>query len=305
MRVVFAGTPEVALPSLDAVVASRHDCVAVITRPDAPQGRSKRLVASPVAERAEALGLPVLKPTHPRDPDFQAALRELAPDCIPVVAYGALIPSSALAIPPHGWINLHFSLLPAWRGAAPVQRALMAGMAESGATTFRIDAGLDTGPVFRTLRTPVDSDETAGDLLTRLATDGASVLVNTLDDVESGMLPTPQPGDNASIAPKVTVDDAHIDWDRPNTDVHNLVRGCSPNPGAWTTYDGQRFKVLRTRLADGEDLAPGQVGVASRKVLVGTGAGAVELVSVQPVGKRAMDAAAWGRGLRDESPWLR
>ena len=178
---VFAGTPEVALLSLDAVAASRHDLVGVVTRPDAPAGRGRRLVASPVAQRAEELGVPVLKPDHPRDPDFQEQLRALRPDVCPVVAYGALLPQSALDIPAHGWVNLHFSCLPAWRGAAPVQHAIWAGDEVTGATTFRIVKELDAGPVFGIMTELIRPDDTAGDLLGRLAEGGAGLLVATMD----------------------------------------------------------------------------------------------------------------------------
>jgi methionyl-tRNA formyltransferase len=304
MRVVFAGTPDVALPSLDAVAASSHEVVAVLTRPDAARGRSKSLVPSPVALRAQQLGLPILRPEHPRDPDFQDALRALAPDCVPVVAYGALLPPSALAIPALGWVNLHFSLLPAWRGAAPVQRALMAGAKTTGSTTFLIDEGLDSGPVYRTLSTPIDADETAGDLLTRLAALGARQLVETLDAVAAGVEPDPQPEHGVTLAPKVTVADARLDWTASAAQLHDHVRGCSPQPGAWTTLSGERFKILRTRLADSTDLAPGHVAASKRSVVVGTGAGTLELVTVQPVGKRPMDAVAWARGLHGADLWL-
>ncbi len=302
---VFAGTPDVALPSLDALLSSSHEVVAVLTRPDAAKGRSKRLVPSPVGRRALDLGLPLLRPGHPRDPVFQAQLRELAPDCVPVVAYGALLPPGALEIPARGWVNLHFSLLPAWRGAAPVQRALMAGAKTTGATTFLIDAGLDSGPVYRTLTTRIDPAETAGEVLARLAVDGAGLLVDTLDAVAAGAEPEPQPDTGISLAPKVTVADARLDWTASAARLHDLVRGCSPHPGAWTTYGGDRFKILRSRIADPADLAPGRLRVGRLGVWAGTGAGTLELVTVQPIGKRPMDAAAWGRGLRDDDPWLR
>src|SRR6476620_7070727 len=216
MRLVFAGTPEVAVPSLDALVASRHELVGVVTRPDAPAGRGRRLVASPVARRAEELGVPVLKPQHPRDPDFQEALRRLAPDCCPVVAYGALLPQSALDIPRHGWVNLHFSVLPSWRGAAPVQHALWAGDEVTGATTFRIVPELDAGPAFGVMTERIRPDDTAGELLARLAEGGAGLLVTTLDGIEDGSLVArPQQEEGVSFAPKITVEDARVDWSEP------------------------------------------------------------------------------------------
>ena len=232
MRVVFAGTPEVAVPALDAVAASRHELVGVVTRPDAPSGRGRRLVASPVAQRADELGVPVLKPEHPRDPAFQAALAELRPDACPVVAYGALLPQSALDLVPHGWINLHFSVLPAWRGAAPVQHSLWAGDEVTGATTFRIVKALDAGPMFGVMTERIRPDDTAGDLLARLAEGGAGLLVQTLDGIEDGTLEArEQPEDGLSFAPKILVDDARIDWSRPRRGDRPAGAGVRPGAG--------------------------------------------------------------------------
>ena len=213
MRVVFAGSPEVALPSLRAVAASAHELVGVVTRPDAPTGRGRRLSASPVAEAAGALGVPVLKPAHPRDPGFQDRLRALEPDACAVVAYGALLPEAALEIPRHGWINLHFSLLPAWRGAAPVQRSIWAGDDVTGATTFRIVRELDAGPTYGVMTETIRPRDTAGELLARLAEGGAGLLVATLDGIADGSLEArPQPTDDVSPAPKITVGEARVDW---------------------------------------------------------------------------------------------
>jgi methionyl-tRNA formyltransferase len=301
VRVVFAGTPAVAVPSLEAVLASSHEVVAVLTRPDAPAGRGRRLVASPVAQLAEERGIPVLKPGSPREPELLDALRALAPDCCPVVAYGALVPQSVLDVPTHGWVNLHFSLLPAWRGAAPVQRALMAGEQVTGATTFRLERGMDTGPVYGVMTEQVRPTDTSGDLLDRLAVAGAGLLVATLDGIEAGQLtPQPQPSDGVSYAPKVDVEDAHVDWRAPATRVDRLVRGCTPSPGAWTTVDGQRLKLGPVRLSgdDAEPLAPGELRVTKSTVEVGTGTRPVLLGSVQAQGKKAMPAADWARGLR-------
>lgn len=296
MRVVFCGTPEVAVPALDAVVASSHEVVAVVTRPDAPSGRGKRLTASPVAQRAEALALEVLKPQRPRDEDFVARLTELAPDCCPVVAYGALLPQRVLDIPRHGFVNLHFSVLPRWRGAAPVQHAVLAGDTETGATTFRLVLEMDAGPTYGVVTEPVGPQDTAGDLLTRLAYSGSALLVETLDAVEAGVEPVPQPADGVTLAPKITVEDARIDWSRTAVDVDRLVRGCNPSPGAWTTFRGERFKVSSGTPVDGA-LAPGELQVGRRSVLVGTGSGAFELGQVQAQGKRPMAAPDWARGL--------
>jgi methionyl-tRNA formyltransferase len=301
MRLVFAGTPEVAVPALDALIASgRHEVAAVVTRPDAPAGRGRRLVASPVAERAEEAGIEVLKPNRPRDEDFLARLREIAPDCAPVVAYGALLPRVALDIPAHGWVNLHFSLLPAWRGAAPVQHSVLAGDEITGASTFLIEEGLDSGPVYGTITEQVRSTDTSGDLLTRLAFAGAGLLAATMDGIEDGSLKAvPQPAEGVTLAPKITVEDAHVDWSAPALRVDRMVRACTPAPGAWTAFRGERLKLIQvTPVPERTDLAPGHLAVGKNNVQVGTGSYAVELVWVQAQGKKPMRAADWARGVR-------
>jgi len=300
VRVVFAGTPEPALPSLDAIAASGHELVGVVTRPDAPAGRGRRLVASPVAQRAEELGVPVLKPEHPRDAEFQDALRALAPDACPVVAYGALLPQSALDVPVHGWVNLHFSLLPAWRGAAPVQHALWAGDPITGATTFRIVKALDAGPTFGVMTERVRPTDTAGDLLGRLAQGGAELLVRTLDGIEDGSLEArEQPADGVSLAPKITVEDARVLWSQAASQVDRQVRACTPAPGAWTSYDGARVKLGPVAVEAGvEPLPPGELAVSKHAVLVGTATQPVRLGEVQAFGKKQMPAADWARGVR-------
>ncbi|MFD7555612.1 MULTISPECIES: methionyl-tRNA formyltransferase [unclassified Streptomyces] len=301
MKLVFAGTPEVAVPALDALIASgRHEVAAVITRPDAPAGRGRRLVASPVAERAEEAGIEVLKPVRPRDPEFQARLREIDPDCCPVVAYGALIPKSALEIPKRGWVNLHFSLLPAWRGAAPVQHSIMAGDQVTGASTFLIEEGLDSGPVYGILTEEIRPTDTSGDLLTRLAFAGSGLLAATMDGIEDGTLrAVDQPADGISLAPKITVEDARIDWTAPAMRADRVVRGCTPAPGAWTVFRGERLKVISLGLVpDRTDLEPGVLAPAKNNVHVGTGSHAVELLWVQPQGKKPMRGADWARGVR-------
>jgi methionyl-tRNA formyltransferase len=309
MRVVFAGTPEVALPALEAVAASRHELVGVITRPDAPAGRGRRLTPSPVARWTEgwaaAAGrdVPVLKPDHPRDPDFQAALRALAPDCCPVVAYGALVPQAALDIPRHGWVNLHFSVLPAWRGAAPVQHAVWAGDEVTGATTFRIVRELDAGPTFGVMTERIRPGDTSGDLLGRLAEGGAGLLVQTLDGIEDGSLEArEQQAEGVSLAPKVTADDARIDWTQPAMAIDRQVRACTPAPGAWSTVAGERIKVEPVRIDPAADrLPPGELRVGRTTVHVGTGTDPVELCRVKPFGKKLMPAADWARGVRLEA----
>ncbi|MEU0249588.1 methionyl-tRNA formyltransferase [Streptomyces sp. NPDC006235] len=301
MKLVFAGTPEVAVPALDALLASeRHEVAAVVTRPDAPAGRGRRLVASPVAERAEEAGIEMLKPAKPKDPEFLERLREIGPDCCPVVAYGALLPRVALDVPAHGWVNLHFSLLPAWRGAAPVQHAIMAGDEITGASTFLIEEGLDSGPVYGTVTEEIRPTDTSGDLLTRLAFAGAGLLAATMDGIEDGTLKAvPQPAEGVSLAPKVNVEDAHVDWNAPALRVDRMVRGCTPAPGAWTTFRSERLKLIQvTPVPDRTDLAPGQISAGKNNVYVGTGSYAVELVWVQAQGKKPMRAADWARGVR-------
>jgi methionyl-tRNA formyltransferase len=302
VRLLFAGTPATAVPSLDALLASRHEVVAVLTRPDAPAGRGRRVTPSPVALRAEEAGIETVKAARLRDPDLLARLRELAPDAAPVVAYGALVPPDALGIPPLGWVNLHFSLLPAWRGAAPVQHALLHGDDVTGATTFRLDEGLDTGPVLGVLTETVRPRDTTGELLDRLAHAGAGLLVATLDALERGDLTAePQPADGVSLAPKVTREDARVDWSAPAFHVDRQVRACTPSPGAWTTWGDEQIGVGPVLPVDQpEPLAPGQVLVGRNEVHVGCGDGrAVRLGDVRPPGKRAMAADAWARGVRD------
>lgn len=300
MRVVFAGTPEPAVPSLQALLDSHHDVIAVVTRPDAPSGRGRTLTASPIAELAARHGIETLKPAKPSDPEFVARLSELAPDCCPVVAYGALIPQSVLDIPRIGWINLHFSLLPAWRGAAPVQHAIKAGDEITGATTFLLEAGMDTGPVFGHITDAIGPHDTSGDLLQRLSVTGAELLVRTLDGIESGeLVAVPQIEEGVSLAPKVLVDDAKVDWTHPALAIDRLIRSCTPAPGAWTTFRDERLKLGAVTLeAEVTDLAPGQLRVSKQAVLVGTGSCAVALGQVQPIGKKPMGWKDWVNGAR-------
>ncbi len=304
MRLVFAGTPEVALPSLNTLLDSDHEVVAVVTRPDAPSGRGRSLRLSPVAARALELGIEVLRPARPSEPEFVARLTELAPDCCPVVAYGALVPQRVLDIPRHGWVNLHFSLLPAWRGAAPVQHAILAGDTTTGATTFRLVAELDAGPVFATVTDRIGPTDTAGDLLTRLSCSGAELLARTMDGIAAGTLTAvEQPAKGITVAPKINVEDARIDWEQPAEVIDRLVRGCSPAPGAWSTFRGDRFKISSVRpptaeaSKDAAALAPGELLVAKRSVQVGTGSRPLELNQVQAQGKKPMNAADWARGI--------
>ncbi|WP_314213366.1 methionyl-tRNA formyltransferase [Pseudarthrobacter equi] len=297
MRVLFAGTPAVAVPSLDALIAAGFDVVAVLTRPDAPVGRKRVLTSSPVAARALELGLDVIYAAKVDD----AAVEQIsaaAPDVAAIVAYGGLVPPAALAIPHHGWINLHFSLLPAWRGAAPVQRSVMAGDDVTGAVTFQLEKGLDTGPVFGTLTESVGPEDTAGQLLERLSHSGAVLLAQTLSAIETGKASAvPQAGD-VSLAPKLTLEDGHLNWHHPALAIGRQARGATPEPGAWTLLDGQRVKLDPVRLRpDVEDLAPGALAVHGKSVLVGTGSHAVELTRIQPAGKKMMAAPDWARGI--------
>ncbi len=307
MRLAFAGTPEVALPSLERLAASPHTLAAVVTRPDAPAGRGRGSLRSPVGRWADEHGVPVLTPRRAGDPEFLAALAELAPDCCPVVAYGALLPTAALGIPRYGWVNLHFSLLPAWRGAAPVQHAVLAGDEVSGATTFRIVEELDAGPVYGVLTESVRPRDTSGDLLGRLAQAGAELLLATLDGIETGTLcPQPQDAAGVSLAPKITTQDARVDWAASAFVVDRRIRACTPAPGAWCSWRGDRVKLgpvrpLPTEGTTDVTLGPGELLVERGRVLAGTGTVPVVLGEVQAPGKRAMPAADWARGTRPEA----
>ncbi len=310
MRLVFAGTPNTALPSLQALIDSSHEVAAVLTRPETTAGRGRRPVSSPVAMLARDHGLEVLTPKRAGDPDFLVRLAELAPQVCPIVAYGALLPPAALAIPDLGWVNLHFSLLPAWRGAAPVQHAIIGGDDITGASTFVVEPDLDTGPLIGTLTETIRPDDTAGTLLARLATAGAHLLVASLDALASGeALPQPQAVDGVSYAPKITVADAQIRWQEPALAVDRRIRGCTPAPGAWTMFRGERVKVMPVAIRGGADaglatdeaaLRPGQLSATKQSVLVGTATQPVALGLVQPAGKRAMPAGDWARGVRLE-----
>jgi methionyl-tRNA formyltransferase len=304
MRLVFAGTPQTAVPSLDRLLASGHEVVAVVTRPDAPAGRGRKVGASPVARRAARAGLEVLTPARARDAQFLERMRELEPDCAPMVAYGALLPQSLLDIPGHGWVNLHFSVLPAWRGAAPVQHAILHGDDVTGASTFRVVAELDAGPVYGVLTEPIRADDTTGTLLDRLSHSGAELLVATLDGIEAGTVrAVPQPAEGVSFAPKINPADARVDWKLPAHVVDRLIRACTPDPGAWTEFEGVRLKLGPVSLeAAAPDLAPGELLAGRHAVLVGTGSRPVRLGEVQAPGKRRLTAPDWVRGLRTDGP---
>jgi len=297
VRVLFAGTPAVAVPSLDALVNGGFEVVAVLTRPDAPVGRKRVLTPSPVARRAAELGIDVIHAARV-DAEAIAKISAVQPDVAAIVAYGGLVPPTALDIPRHGWVNLHFSLLPAWRGAAPVQRSVIAGDDVTGAVTFQLEEGLDTGPVFGTLTEAVKPQDTAGDLLERLSHSGAVLLAQTLSAIDAGKaFPQPQAGE-VSLAPKLTLEDGHLNWTHPALAISRQARGVTPEPGAWTLLDGQRVKLEPVRLRpDVAELAPGAVALHGKVVLVGTGSHAVELTRIQPAGKKMMAAADWARGM--------
>ncbi len=305
VRLVFAGTPEPALPALRRLIDSpRHDVLAVLTRPDAAGGRRAKPQPSPVARLALDSGIPVLRPSRPNAAEFVAELSELGPECCAVVAYGALLGEGLLAVPAHGWVNLHFSLLPAWRGAAPVQAAIAAGDTVTGASTFQIEPSLDSGPVYGVVTEPIRPTDTAGSLLSRLAVSGAALLEATLDGIADGALtPVPQPSDGVSLAPKVTIDDARVRWNLPAPIVDRRIRAVTPNPGAWTLIGDLRIKVGPVRIGGDtqnapDALPPGAIYVDRRDIWVGTGTEPVRLDQIQAPGKKLMNAADWARGAR-------
>ena len=302
MRIVFAGTPEAALPSLRRLADSaRHEVIGVLTRPDAASGRRGKPSPSPVAQLAVERGIAVLRPEKPNSDEFVSELAELQPEACVVVAYGALLRDDLLAVPARGWINLHFSLLPAWRGAAPVQAAIAAGDTVTGATTFQIEPALDSGPVYGVVTETIRPTDTAGNLLDRLSISGAALLETTLDGIADGSLSAvPQPSDGVTVAPKVTVDDARVRWDLPAHVVERRIRAVTPSPGAWTLVGGLRGKLgpVTVDEAAPNPLPPGAIRVDRTGVRVGTASQPVRLGSIQPPGKKQMDAAAWARGAR-------
>ena len=294
MRLVFAGTPAVAVPSL-TILAERFELAAVITRADAPLGRRRVLTPSPVAEAAADLGLPVIKANRLGE-DVTEQVARVRPDLGVIVAYGGLVREPLLSTPRLGWVNLHFSLLPRWRGAAPVQRAVMAGDAETGAAVFQLVPGLDAGDVFAQLRRPIPADATAGELLDSLAGEGAELLADTVSAIADGTaVAVPQSGDPV-LAPKLTIDDARLDLTVSVDEVYARLRGVTPEPGAWLLLYGERFKIHSARPTGGLSLPPGVVAEVDGRIEVGTGTTPLELVTVQPAGKRAMAAADWWRG---------
>ncbi|NQW32480.1 MAG: methionyl-tRNA formyltransferase [Actinomycetales bacterium] len=303
MKLVFAGTPDVALPALETLISSEHDVLAVITQPPARAGRGRELQPSPVHAVADKYGIKALYPESIREID--AVLRELQPDAIPVVAYGQLIPETMLDIPAHGWINLHFSLLPEWRGAAPVQHCIWHGDTITGATTFRIDQGMDSGPILGHVTQLVDPKDTSGALLDRLADTGSHLLRQTLDALEAGMItPIAQQHDQATYAPKLQKSDSRIDWQLPAIEIDRRIRAMTPKPGAWTTMALSEHEISLSigPVSTNRDiqLDPGVICVIDRRVFVGSATYALELDRIKPPGKKFMLATDWMRGLRTE-----
>lgn len=293
------------MPSLSALLRSDHEVVAAITRPDARRGRGRGLFPSPVAVAAEAAGVEILRPASARDPELADRLADLAPDVVAVVAYGNLVPPALLDLPRLGWVNLHFSLLPAWRGAAPVQAAIRAGDDVTGASTFRLERGLDTGPVYGVVTERIAPRDTAGALLGRLAVSGAELLVATMDGLADGSLQArPQPLDGVTLAPKITPEDARVDWTAPAAAVDRRIRAVTPEPGAWTGSPWGRLALgpVEPVAADqgGPAPAPGELVIGKREVLVGTGTSPVRLGTITPPGRKPMAAADWARGVRPD-----
>ncbi|WP_130177422.1 methionyl-tRNA formyltransferase [Cryobacterium sp. SO1] len=297
MKLVFAGTPPVAVPSLTLLAASGHEIAAVITRTDAALGRKRVLTPSPVAAAAEKLGLPVIKANR-LDQAATESITALDVDLGVIVAYGGLVREPLLSAPRLGWINLHFSLLPRWRGAAPVQRAIMAGDTETGAAVFQLVAELDAGAVFAQLSTPIGRHATAGTLLESLSRSGAALLLDVVNELAAGTAQSvPQAGE-VTLAPKLTLDDARIDWSLPAETVHAVVRGVTPEPGAFTEIDGARLKLHDVAPAHGHPALPaGHITEIDKRVLIGTGTEPLELINVQPAGKTPMKAIDWWRGV--------
>jgi len=291
------------VPSLAALLDSEHEVAAVITRPAARRGRGRTLADSPVADLAAKAGVPVLTPASAKTEEFRAQLAGLAPEAAAVVAYGALLPPPVLAIPPHGWVNLHFSLLPAWRGASPVQAAIRAGDDITGASTFRLEAGMDTGPVFGVITENIRPADTTGELLERLAVGGAQLLLATLNGIADGTIQArPQPTEGVSYAGKVTAADARLDWSAPATSIDRLIRSVTPDPGAWTDSPWGRIVLGPVTVDERADLRPGELAAQKTEVLVGTATTAVRLGRLTPPGRRPMSAADWARGVRPAAP---
>jgi len=299
MRFVFMGSPPFAVPVFDHLLASRHDCVALVTRPDRPQGRGRAVQPSQLVERARDQGIPTLQPETTASDEFLESITALDPDVLMVASYGEILRTPMLELAPHGALNVHASLLPRWRGASPIQRAILAGDPVTGVSVQRIVLALDKGDVLLALETPIGPDETSGDLFARLAELGGEAAVTALDRLESGEAAfTPQDEAGVTHAKKLRKADGWIDWSKPAVELERLVRGMHPWPGARTHLPDQReLRVLASRVsAESPGAIPGALLAADGRLCVATGDGALELVQVQPQGKKPMDAAAFQRG---------
>ena len=293
MRLAVAASPEVAIPTLSALLASKHSLVAIISQPDRPAGRGKVLTPTPVSQWAIDHSIPLLRPGHPDE-----LIDDLAEiDLVITIGYGVLLPEKILEIPQHGFLNLHFSLLPRWRGAAPVQRAIEAGDLVTGTTVFALDAGMDTGPIYAMDRFAIDSDITSDELLIELSELGVETVFKALDAIEQGMRPTPQPHTGATRAYKLSREDGRIDWQRSAAEISGKIRAYTSSPGAWTTFRDQPLKIATPSITTTQ-LAPGEIAVIDKKVLIGTGTFALEIGEVTALGKQAMAASAWANGAR-------
>ncbi|WP_167139687.1 methionyl-tRNA formyltransferase [Diaminobutyricimonas sp. TR449] len=296
LRIVFAGSPNAAVPSLQRLARSEHEIAAVITRDDSPQGRKRVLTPTPVADAAEALALPVIKANR-LNAEVTAQIEAIAPDLGVIVAYGGLVREPLLSLPRLGWVNLHFSLLPRWRGAAPVQRAIIAGDELTGAAVFQLVEELDAGPVYGTMTQPIGRHQTAGHLLDSLADSGAELLAGVVDALGNGTARGDEQVGDVTVAPKLALDDGRLDFTEPAAVVYNRLRGVTPEPGAFADVEGTRLKIIEAGIAhDAMPIEPGSLELVGRRVLIGTADRPLELVRVHPAGKKPMDAAAWWRG---------
>jgi methionyl-tRNA formyltransferase len=294
LKLVYLGTPAFAVPTLEKLASAGHDIAAVFTQPDRPKGRGNQVAMPPVKESALRLGLPVFQPERVRRPEVVEQLRAFAPDAMVVVGYGQIIPQSILDIPPLGIINVHASLLPKYRGAAPIQWAIARGEKTTGVTTMKIDAGLDTGDMLLKWETPVGADETAIELGERLAVAGADLLIQTLEHLKS-IKPEPQDNSQATLAPILKKEDGHVDWSNPSREILNRVRGFQPWPGCYGFRRGQRLHIWNAIPSD-KSLGPAELRAIGRQLFIGTGDGSIELLEVQSEGKKRMPAAAFLNG---------
>ena len=293
MRIAVAATPDVAIPTLNALLVSEHELVSVITRADAPAGRGRELQASPVAQWAKTRNLLTYKP------ESASLISELVKDLdlVITIGYGFILPDSTLQVPRHGFINLHFSLLPRWRGAAPVQRAIESGDIATGVTVFKLDKGMDTGPIYVTEQIPLSPDVNSGELLLTLAKLGVGPVLQTLDLIKAGTEPKVQSEVGATRAEKLSKEEGHIDWNCDAIAIQRKVNAFNPNPGAWSQFRGQNLKLNKVRMTD-QLLAPGAIETSNKSVFVGTSTTAIELLEVTPSGKSTLPASAWANGAR-------